>query len=176
MRKLIPGIAVAALLAGAVTLPPLAGAQPAPAAGTPAQVLPSSTPPAAPPGPPRPMMGGPMMGGPMMGGAMHGPMMRGPAGGPWGRPWMEQRAAHMLFAWHKTWGLFHRPADLALSPTDVQTIAAAILLRNGEHDWKVGDVTANADHTVSFAYLTAHGDVIARFTMDTENGRITRTD
>jgi hypothetical protein len=101
-------------------------------------------------------------------------MMRGPAQG-WVPPWMARHAMHAAFAWRRNWGLFHRPADLALSPSDVQTIAEGILLRNGEHDWKVGDVTANADHTVSFAFVTAHGDVIARFVMDTQDGRIRRT-
>jgi hypothetical protein len=28
---------------------------------------------------------------------------------------------------------------------------------------------------VSFAFVTAHGDVIARFVMDTQDGRIRRT-
>jgi hypothetical protein len=104
-----------------------------------------------------------------------GAEQRGPErqGGPWAergdihRGWM-----HLV----RTWALFHRPADLGLSPADVQTIAEGILLRNGQHDWKVGDVTPNADHTVSFAFTTAHGDVIAHFTMDTRTGRITRTD
>ena len=171
MHKLIPGIAAVALLASAVTLAPRAGAQTPPAAGAPAQVLPPGTPPGPMGGPPP---GHGWGGGPMM------PMMRspngGPDGGPWGRPWAEQRARHAFFSLIRTWGLFHRPADLALSPADVQTIAEAILLRNGEHDWKVGDVTANADHTVSFAFVTAHGDVIAQFVMDTQNGRISRTD
>ena len=193
MRILIPGLVGTALLAGAaaLTFSPLAGAQPAPAAGEPAQVV--SPPAASPAGPPA----GPMANGPMAnrpdGGWMPGmpgrgmAMMHGPAGGagpeawarpgmngPWmNGPWMKQ---HALFAWRKTWALFHRPADLGLSPSDVQTIAEAILLRNGEHDWTVGDVTQNADHTVSFAFVTAHGDVIARFTMNTIDGRITRTD
>ncbi|HUC17278.1 MAG TPA: hypothetical protein VMA37_06290 [Acetobacteraceae bacterium] len=173
MRILIPGLVGAALLAGAaaVTFSPLAGAQPAPAAGAPAQVV-------SPPGGPPP---GPMANRPDRGWmpGMGMPMMRGPAGGagPWmNGPWMKRHALHALFAWRETWGLFHRPADLGLSPSDVQTIAEGILLRNGEHDWKVGDVTPNADQTVSFAFVTAHGDVIARFTMNTSNGRITRTD
>ncbi len=163
MRKLIPGLAVAALLAGAVAAPMLAGAQTAPAAGAPAQVLPAQTPPP-----------GPMRAPPPGNGWARGPIMRGPAAG-WVPPWMAHRAMHAAFAWRRNWGLFHRPADLGLSAADVQTIAEGILLRNGEHDWKVGDVTANADHTVSFAFVTAHGDVIARFVMDTQNGRIRRT-
>lgn len=89
-------------------------------------------------------------------------------GGPEGRHGMAHRS--------HTWDLFDRPANLALSPADVTTIAEAILLRHGQHDWKVSDVTPNEDHTVSFAYTTAHGDVIARFTMDTRTGRITRSD
>ena len=158
MRKLIPGLAVAALLAGGVVPPMLADAQTAPAAGAPAQVLPAQTPPP-----------GPMRVPPSAGAWAHGP-----APG-WAPPWMARHAMHAAFAWRRTWGLFHRSADLALSPSDVQTIAEGLLLRNGEHDWKVGDVTANADHTVSFAFVTTHGDVIARFVMDTQNGRIRRT-
>jgi len=158
MRTLFPALG-AAVLAGALALPILASAQ---TAATP--VVPAGSPPIAPPSMPGPA-------------APRGPMMMGsqPHPGPWAGPWMARRG-HAAFAWHNTWGLFHRPADLGLSAADVQTIAEAILLRNGEHDWKVGDVTANADHTVSFAFLTAHGDVIARFTMDTETGRISRTD
>jgi hypothetical protein len=166
MRTLIAGIAGAALLAGgaALTFSSLAGAQPAPTAGPPTQVIQA---PAAPsPGP--------------LGGRPEDRAWspaRGPAdGGHWAGPWTERHALHAIFAWRNTWGLFHRPTDLGLSPSDVQTIAEAILLRNGQHDWKVGEVTPNADHTVSFAFVTAHGDVIARFTMDTSNGRITRTD
>ncbi len=180
MRILIPAIAGAALLAGAaLAFSPLAGAQPAPAAGAaPAQVV---SPPSGPPLGPmanRPDGGAWMPGMSRMGMGM--PMMHGPAGGAgpeaWAGPWMKRHALHALFARRETWSLFHRPADLGLSPSDVQTIAEAILLRNGQHDWKVGDVTQNADHTVSFAFVTAHGDVIARFTMNTSNGRIIRTD
>ncbi|HWA81695.1 MAG TPA: hypothetical protein VG848_15460 [Acetobacteraceae bacterium] len=181
MRILIPAIAGAALLAGAaLAFSPLAGAQPAPAAGgAPAQVV---SPPAGPPlGPPAGPMANRPGGGAWMPGmpGMGMPMMHGPAAGAgpeaWAGPWMRRHAMHALFAWRETWGLFHRPADLGLSPSDVQIIAEAILLRNGEHDWKVGDVTQNADHTVSFAFVTAHGDVVARFTINTSNGRITRT-
>jgi hypothetical protein len=182
MRKLtLAAVGAAALAgAGALALAPVASAQPA-------------APPAGPSaGPPATMMPGPT-GGPMRG-PQAGPWMErqgmGRQGGPWmeGRvgPWMErqggpgtERAELMHRRWldlARTWGLFHRPADLGLSPADVQTIASAILLRNGQHDWKVGDVTANADHTVSFAFTTAHGDVIARFNMDTRTGRISRTD
>ena len=104
---------------------------------------------------PRP---GPMRAPPPGNGWARGPIMRGPAAG-WVPPWMAHRAMHAAFASDRNWGLFHRPADLGLSAADVQTIAEGILLRNGEHDWKVGDVTANADHTVSFAFVTAHGGV-----------------
>lgn len=103
-------------------------------------------------------------------------MMGSPSGGP--HRWMGREGGRRgAFMRHiKTWSLFGPHGDLALSPSDVQTIAEAILLRHGEHGWKVGDVTPNADNTVSFAFLTKHGDVVARFTMDTATGRITRTE
>lgn len=141
---------------------------------------PPAPPPHAMPAPAAPMHGPGMGMGPGMGA---GPAMRtGPAmmGHQWGGPhrWMgEEGARRGAFMRHmKTWSLFGHHGDLALSPSDVQTIAEAILLRHGEHAWKVGDVTPNADHTVSFAFVTEHGDVIARFTMDTMTGRITRAD
>lgn len=169
MRKTVLAVAAAALLAGAgaASLPQFASAQPV--AGSPPAPAEAAPGPGPAPGAPGPWMRqGPMMGGRMM----EGSMWRDAAPG---RP--EMRARHE-FIEHmvRTWGLFHRPADLGLSPADVQTIAAAILLRNGQHEWKVGEVTPNADHTVSFAFVTAHGDVIARFSMDTRSGRLTRTD
>ena len=80
---------------------------------------------------------------------------------------------HFMMA-HKGWGLFYPAADKNLSPTDVQTIAQAMLLRHGNHTWKVANVTQNQDNTVSFAFTTADGGVIARFAIDTQTGRIRR--
>lgn len=140
---------------------------------------PPASPPRAMPAPVGPMRGpGPGMYGPGIGMGMGPSMMDHRRGEP--HRWMDEEgegARRGAFMRHiKTWSLFGHRGDLALSPSDVQTIAEAILLRHGEHKWKVGDVTPNADHTVSFAFVTEHGDVIARFTMDTMTGRITRAD
>jgi hypothetical protein len=75
----------------------------------------------------------------------------------------------------RTFGLFYPVADKDLSVTDVQTIAQAMLLRHGNHSWKVANVTQNQDNTVSFAFATADGGVVARFAIDTHTGRIRRT-
>ncbi|MGH7121584.1 MAG: hypothetical protein ACREFP_21775, partial [Acetobacteraceae bacterium] len=158
MHKLtVAALAAAALVGtGALTLAPLASAQTA----------------ANPPVPPAPAM--PMPG--MMHGEGHGPGPRGWMQRPGQEGWMHGRMMrHEAFERLKTWGLFHRPADLALTPDDVKIIAEAILLRHGQHDWKVGDVTQNADNTVSFAFVTAHGDAIAHFSINTKTGRISRT-
>ncbi len=74
-----------------------------------------------------------------------------------------------------TFGLFYRQPDKQLSAADVQEIAQAILLMNGEHDWKVTQVQPGPDHQVSFAFATADGTVIAKFAMDQATGRISRT-
>jgi len=44
----------------------------------------------------------------------------------------------------------------------VQTITQAMLLRRGNHTWKVADVVANQDNTISFVFATSDGGVIAR--------------
>lgn len=154
MRKLALAAIAAASLAGAsaLTLSSPASAQTA----------------ASPPPPPAAAMPMPGM---MHGSGSDGRM--GERGGAWMRGGEMRRVMSHLFS---TWGLFHRPADLALTPDDVKVLGEAILLRNGQHDWKVGEVTPNADHTVSFAFVTAHGDVVARFAINTQTGRISRTD
>jgi hypothetical protein len=75
----------------------------------------------------------------------------------------------------RTFALFYPPADRQLTPGDVQKIAEAFLLWNGNHTWKVIDVGAGADGQVGFAYAAPDGTVIARFTMDAKTGRFTRT-
>ncbi len=88
------------------------------------------------------------------------------------------RGAFMRHRWmmaHKDgWGLFAPAPDKNLSVSDVQTIAQAILLRHGNHTWKVGSVAQNQDNTVSFAFTTADGGVVARFAIDTQTGHIRR--
>jgi hypothetical protein len=81
---------------------------------------------------------------------------------------------HLRMEAHQGWGLFAPAADKNLTPADVQTIAEAILLRHGNHSWKVANVAPNQDNTVSFAYTTADGGVVARFAVDTQTGRIRR--
>jgi hypothetical protein len=82
------------------------------------------------------------------------------------RPWQTAQA--------RNWGLFSPQSDKNLSVTDVQTLAQAILLRHGNHTWKVVNVATNQDDTVSFAFATQDGGVIARFAMDTHTGRLRR--
>jgi hypothetical protein len=116
------------------------------------------------------------------------PMMDAGKDGP--MPWMHRREGvagpmnGMMMAhreWHRRpWGaqngmeLIYPVADKNLSPADVQILAQAMLLRRGNHDWKVTNVVANDDKTISFAYATADGGVIARFAVDPHSGRIHR--
>jgi len=110
---------------------------------------PGAPPPPPPPGRPGPgWMHGPMAGGPMM----HHPM--------WHPPGM--------------FGLFFHPADKQLTPADVQKIAEAFLLWQGNRDWKVTQVAAGPDGKIGFDFATSDGGVIARFTMDSRTGRIAR--
>jgi hypothetical protein len=74
----------------------------------------------------------------------------------------------------RTWGLFSQQTDKKLSAADVQTIADAILLRHGNHTWKVINVAQNPDDTVSFAFASLTGEVIAQFAMNTHTGRVRR--
>jgi len=72
------------------------------------------------------------------------------------------------------WGLFARQPDKKLTEADVQTLAQAMLLRHGNHTWKVIEVTQNQNDTASFAFATQSGDVIARFTMNERTGHLHR--
>jgi len=91
------------------------------------------------------------------------------------RQWMvgaQHRPWHMAKA--RSWGLFYPQSDKKLSVADVTTLAQGILLRHGNHTWKVIDAVQNQDNTVSFAFATQNGGVIARFAMDTQTGRLRR--
>ena len=151
MRKTV-FFTVAALALGGVTVMTLsAGAQPA---------------------------GGPPSGGPM--GAGRGMMDDDPRGdGPGWRMMHhmqgEHAGANRAFD-PRDFALIHRPDDRKLTVPDVQKIAEAFLLWNGNRTWKVTEVKEAADNRVSFALATAEGGVIARFAMDRKNGRVTRTD
>jgi hypothetical protein len=114
------------------------------------------------------------------------PQEHGPWGhhadGPWGghRHWGEWmrhlREGHGRMVAPGTFALVYRHADRQLTPTDVQTIAQAFLLWNGNHSWKVVDVAPAPDGAIGFAYATQQGGVIARFTMDPHTGKVARTD
>ncbi|MCB8874701.1 hypothetical protein [Acidisoma silvae] len=133
-------------------------------AAAPAPMSASATPDADQPPPPPP--GGFPQGGPD-GHMPPGPMGFGPHPGMHG-PWDRMR--HLA----QTWGLFFNQKDKNLSDSDVQTLATAVLLMHGNHSWKVADIADAADGTVTFAYATADGSVIARFSMDRHSGRLTR--
>ncbi len=92
--------------------------------------------------------------------------MGGPdAGGPWaGGPIGGLRA----------FALIYRQQDRALTPPDVQKIAEAFLLWNGNHTWKVIDVAATPDGQIGFSLATAEGSVIGKFTMDPHTAHLLR--
>lgn len=153
MRKPImfaaAGLAAAAL--GGTAFAQSATQPPAPPAPN------EAAPPPAPPPPHRHWMG--------MGGWEHH-----------GKPGPDRMGWHhrtMPFA-PGTFALFAHQTDKHLTTSDVQTIAQGILLMNGEHDWKVGDVAAAPNHQVTFAYTAPDGTVIAKFSIDQQTGRISR--
>jgi hypothetical protein len=111
------------------------------------------------------------------------PVQGGPDGWADHRPggWRDRHLAsdgmhhfhrHMTMA--RNWGLFARQPDKRLTEADVQTLAQAMLLRHGNHAWKVTEVTQNQNDTASFAFATQSGDVIARFTMNERTGHLRR--
>lgn len=74
----------------------------------------------------------------------------------------------------RAFALIHRQADRQLGAADVQKIAEAFLLWNGNHSWKVTDVATTADGPIGFNLATPEGSVVAKFTMDPHTGRIAR--
>ncbi len=84
-----------------------------------------------------------------------------------------ERGREMPFA-PATFGLFAPQTDKHLSPADVQEIAQAILLWNGNHDWKVAQVQPGENHQVTFAYVTQDGATVAKFAINQDTGRIMR--
>ena len=100
-----------------------------------------------------------------------GPEMehRGPGMRP---PQMEGRMHHGGGMMHRmrAFALIYPAADRALSGPDVQKIAEAFLLFNGNHSWKVTEVTEEPNR-VTFAFATPDGAAIAHFSMDRHTGR-----
>jgi hypothetical protein len=112
------------------------------------------------PAPPPAMAGGP----PAPGGWRMGPHPGGPG-------WRHNAMLHRA----RTFALLYHVDDRQLTAPEVQKIAEAFLLWNGNRTWKVVEVAAGPDGKVGFAFGTADGSVIARFTMDSKTGRVTRT-
>jgi hypothetical protein len=74
----------------------------------------------------------------------------------------------------RAFALIYRQPDRQLAPADVQKIAEAFLLWNGNHTWKVTNVAPTADGPIGFSLTTPEGSVVAKFTMDPHTGRIER--
>ncbi|PPQ29062.1 hypothetical protein [Rhodopila globiformis] len=152
MRQTILAAALAFVIGGAATGAVLSQAQPAP--------------PAPPPGMPMGMMQG------------HGPqgmmgMMQGH--GPQGMMGCMHHPEHEGWLHHmRDFALVYRHPDRQLSAADVQKIAEAFLLWNGNHTWKVTDVAATANGPIAFSIATPEGSVVAKFTMDPHTGHLAR--
>jgi hypothetical protein len=104
-------------------------------------------------------------------------MMRegGPGGmmrehGP-GRPWRFGRMMHRM----REFALIYPAPDRNLSGPDVQKIAEAFLLFQGNHTWKVTEVKEEPNR-VTFALATPDGTAIAHFAMDRHTARPERLD
>jgi hypothetical protein len=107
-----------------------------------------------------------------------GPPMDGP---PPGHHWMggwghhaDRGGMHGRGEMMRAFALVYRQADRQLAPADVQKIAEAFLLWNGNHTWKVINVAPTADGPIGFSFATPEGGVIASFTMDPHSGKIAR--
>jgi len=105
-----------------------------------------------------------------------GPSMEGPPAHPHWMGWMHRMRGMQGQgpAAPRTFALIYREADRKLTPPDVQKIAEAFLLWNGNHSWKVTEVAAAPDGAIGFALATPDGSIIARFTMDPHTARVTR--
>ena len=89
-------------------------------------------------------------------------MMREGVGHPYGPGGMMRRM--------REFSLIYPAPDRALSGADVQKIAEAYLLLNGNHAWKVTEVTEMPDR-VTFALATPDGAAIAHFALDRHTAR-----
>jgi hypothetical protein len=99
-----------------------------------------------------------------------GTMWRGDRGpDAWRRMAMRRRRFEL-----GTFALFARSADRQLTTSDVQTIAQALLLWHGNHNWKVIDVAPAGADQIDFDYAAPDNTVIARFSINIHTGRFTR--
>ena len=98
---------------------------------------------------------------------------------------MDGHASHGMMDWMhrpgherpfhpRDFALIYRQPDRQLTAADVQKIAEAFLLWNGNHTWKITDVAATADGPIGFSISTPEGSVVAKFTMDPHTGHLTR--
>ena len=106
----------------------------------------------------------------MMGPGRMGPGRMGPDGGP-GERMRGDHAEHREMM--RAFALIHRAEDRKLTPPDVQKIAEAFLLWNGNHAWKVINVAQDGE-VIGFDLATPEGGVIARFTMDPKTAKLKR--
>jgi hypothetical protein len=107
--------------------------------------------------------------------AMDGPPPHHPQWMGWMRHGHEDRGEHARGLMGRgTFALVYRQEDRKLTAPDVQKIAEAFLLWNGNHTWKVVEVAPAADGAIGFGIATQEGSVIARFTMDAHTGRVNR--
>jgi len=95
----------------------------------------------------------------------------GPGQGPFAG-WMRERREHRM-EMIRNFALIDRAEDRKLTPPDVQKIAEAFLLWNGNHTWKVLNAKPEGD-VIGFDLATAQGSVIAHFTMDPKTAHLTR--
>ena len=120
-----------------------------------------------------------MIGGLMTGAAVSHAQPAPPPGAP-----MDGPPHHMMGWGHgpehdrpfhpRDFALVYRQADRQLTTADVQKIAEAFLLWNGNHTWKVTNVAATPDGPIGFNLATPDGSVVAKFTMDPHTGKVAR--
>ncbi len=101
-------------------------------------------------------------------------MQEHPHHGPFGMMGWHRGEQHERRFNPRDFALIYRQADRQLAPADVQKIAEAFLLWNGNHTWKVANVAVTTDGPIGFSLTTPEGSVIAKFTMDPHTGKITR--
>ncbi len=136
-----------------------------------AHAQPSSAPPMPPASTSGPMNAQPGSGPGRMGpGRMEAGRM-GPEGGPMGGRMHADHEEHREMM--RAFALVHRSEDRKLTLPDVQKIAEAFLLWNGNHTWKVINVARDGE-VIGFDLAAAEGGVIARFTMDPKTGKLKR--
>lgn len=154
------------LLASAAIVAFATGASFVPVAAADSTATPGGPAGACPPGPPL---------GPWGAGWRHGPSpFPGPDRGPGAGPDSMAGPAEWEHHRHDIFSLFAPAQNKNLTPADVKVIAAAMLLEGGNHSWSVTNVAAQSDKSIDFSFATAHGDVVATFSIDPVSGRIDR--